>query len=234
MKKTAAAAKAPLTPTCQTGEYSQAELLAVLEGCWSAIRSRHAEIPPVILVVASGSPSGSKKSMKWGHFASLRWQHGDKVLAEVLVSGEGLKRPAEQVLTTLLHEAAHALADVRKIKDTSRQGRWHNEKFAKLARELGLSPVKDDKLGWSPCTLTEDTAKNYEASLGELRTALRVFRHAEPQGDPKDKSSNNGLSCVCECGRKIRVSKKVFETGPIDCGICGGEFMPDDTNGGAS
>ncbi len=35
-------------------------------------------------------------------------------------------RGAADVLGTLLHETAHALAHVRDIKDTSRQGRWHN------------------------------------------------------------------------------------------------------------
>ncbi|WP_238487764.1 tyrosine-type recombinase/integrase [Actinoplanes flavus] len=69
--------------------------------------------------------------MKWGHFASLRWQHGDRQLPEVLVSGEGLKRSPAEILVTLLHEAAHGLADVRGIQDTSRQGRWHNKKFGK-------------------------------------------------------------------------------------------------------
>ncbi|MFD1534873.1 hypothetical protein [Pseudonocardia aurantiaca] len=34
------------------------------------------------------------------------------------------------------HEkAAHALAHVRGIKDTSRQGRWHNARFKALAEE---------------------------------------------------------------------------------------------------
>ncbi|WP_297495484.1 hypothetical protein [Pseudonocardia sp.] len=42
------------------------------------------------------------------------------------------------MLATLLHEAAHALAHVRGIKDSSRQGRWHNAKFKALSEELGI------------------------------------------------------------------------------------------------
>ena len=41
-------------------------------------------------------------------------------LPEVFVGDEGLARGPADVLGTLLHEAAHALADVRGIKDTSR------------------------------------------------------------------------------------------------------------------
>lgn len=52
--------------------------------------------------------------------------------AEVFVGGEGLARGPADVLATLLHEAAHALAHVRGIQDTSRQGRWHNAQFKAL------------------------------------------------------------------------------------------------------
>jgi hypothetical protein len=56
----------------------------------------------------------------------------------VLVSGEGLQRGPVDVLGTLLHEAAHGLAYARKVSDTSRQGRYHNRRYATLAGELGL------------------------------------------------------------------------------------------------
>jgi hypothetical protein len=55
----------------------------------------------------------------------MRWTAGEAVMPEVFVGGEGLIRGAASVLETLLHEAAHALAYVRDIKDTSRQGRYH-------------------------------------------------------------------------------------------------------------
>src|SRR4051812_8165076 len=92
-----------LTPTCQNqpgpttdvadaGSYSSADLVAALEGAWYAIRSRHPEVPDAIIVVGSGSPTKASDTLKWGHFASLRWQHGTRRLPEVLVSGEGLSR----------------------------------------------------------------------------------------------------------------------------------------------
>jgi len=33
--------------------------------------------------------------------------------------------------------------------------------------------------------------------------------------------------CVCECGRKIRVSPTVLAASPITCGVCGTDFAPD-------
>ena len=63
-----------------------------------------------------------------------------------MISGEGLARTPREVLGTLLHEAAHALAAARGITGTSRQGRYHNKKYARLADELGLDVAEDPRL----------------------------------------------------------------------------------------
>jgi hypothetical protein len=49
------------------------------------------------------------------------------------------------------------LAHVRGIKDTSRQGRWHNARFKALAEELGIEVTKDPRIGWSPTNLPAET-----------------------------------------------------------------------------
>ena len=161
-----------LTPTCQDDEPTIARVVDALEHAWAAIRDQHPEVPAVVLIVASGSPTKANQPMIWGHFATGRWQHGTNQHPEVMVSGEGLKRPAAEVFTTLLHEATHGLADARDVKDTSRQGRWHNQKFAKLAAELGMTTTKDDKFGFSPCELTEITAARYRAVIQTIDRAL--------------------------------------------------------------
>ncbi|GAB1643854.1 hypothetical protein KRMM14A1259_42770 [Krasilnikovia sp. MM14-A1259] len=220
---------ADVTRTCQP--FTTAGLLSALETAWAAIRTRHPEVPAAVLIVGSGSPAKGSQSMKWGHFASLRWQHGDTQLPEVLISGEGLKRTPAEVFTTLLHEATHGLADTRGIQDTSRQGRWHNKKFATLAAELGLTASKDDRLGYSPCTLTDTTAAEYADTITTLATALNAYRHPEPTGDGKERTNNNnGVSCECECPRKIRLSTKAFEEGPIVCAVCESPFLHEDVD----
>ncbi|MDX3005937.1 hypothetical protein PWY87_29940 [Kribbella solani] len=206
-------------------EYTTAELVSALEAAWVAIRANHTEVPAVVIIVGSGT--GSKQA-KYGHFAAARWQHGEHALAEVLISGEGLKRPVEEVFTTLLHEAAHALANTRGIKDTSRQGRWHNHKFAQLASELGLDTTKDERIGWSPCTLRKDTAITYSSVLTDLKTALIAYRHPEMVAGTSKKNNNNAIACACMCPRRIRVAKAVLEQGEITCGNCESTFEPDE------
>ena len=121
-------------------------VVRVLEDIWSAIRARHGEVPAVVIIIASGT---DRKQPVWGHHAPGRWHTGTGQRAEIMISGEGLGRTPPDVLGTLLHEAAHALAAARGIKDTSRQGRYHNTKYKMLAEELGITVTFDPAIGWS-------------------------------------------------------------------------------------
>ena len=154
---------------------------------------------------------------------------GPQRWAEVFVGGEGLARGPADVLATLLHEAAHALAHMRGVKDTSRQGRWHNARFKALAEEVGISVEKDPRIGWSPTTLPTSTRATYAQVIAELGLVLRLHRAVETSAGAVKKPTTP--PCVCGCGRKIRVSKSVLAAGPIVCGICGTEFTPDDDGG---
>jgi hypothetical protein len=148
-------------------------LLAALEHAWQTIRWRHPDVPAAVLVVASGSEG---KRLNLGHFAPHRWQVNGSDRHEVLVGGEGLQRGPVDVLGTLLHEAAHGLAQARGIADTSRQGRYHNRRYAALARELGLAVTNLQPIGWSATTVPDPTANRYAAQLGDLTAALVLWR----------------------------------------------------------
>ncbi|MFI1919718.1 hypothetical protein [Nocardia sp. NPDC020380] len=197
-------------------------LVTAVENAWAAIRSLHPDVPDVVLTVGAGSISGSDVTL--GHFAPNRWVRGEYELHELFIGGEGLQRGAVDVLGTLLHEAAHGIAMTRGIKDTSRQGRWHNERYRALGEELGLTLTHHDEIGWSLTAVPDQTRLLYRDELEELACALVAYRRREPGRDRGRKSSNNGLSAECDCGRKIRVSRTVYQTGPILCGICGGAF----------
>jgi hypothetical protein len=76
-----------------------------------------------------------------------------------------------------------AWPNARNIKDTSRQGRWHNQRYAKLAREVGLEVTADAKTGLSQTHLTDQAAARYAEALRDLEAALGLWRHAEPKRD---------------------------------------------------
>jgi hypothetical protein len=212
----------PATPTTPNGAGSL--LVAALEHTWHTIRTHHPDVPEAVLVVASGADG---KRLNLGHFAPHRWQVQGADRHEVLVGGEGLHRGPFEVLGTLLHEAAHGLAQARSIQDTSRQGRYHNRRYATLARELGLEVASVQPIGWSATTVPDTTAAAYAGQLEDLAAALILWRRHEHRSGTGPRSRNL-LAATCSCGRRIRVAKTTLAEAPILCSLCTQPFQPND------
>jgi hypothetical protein len=205
-------------------------LVAALERAWQTIRQNHPDVPDAVVVVASGTDG---KRLNLGHFAPHRWQVAGADRHEVLVGGEGLHRGALEVLGTLLHEAAHGLAQARSVQDTSRQGRYHNRRYATLAHELGLDVASVKPIGWSATTVAEPTAGAYAGQLEELQAALVLWRRQEHRIGSGTRSRNL-LAAACGCGRRIRVAKATLAEAPILCGACAQPFEPADPDEGGN
>ena len=216
-----AATSSAVTSPAQSPAASR--ILAVLEDTWTAIRRHHGQVPPVVIIIASGTDS---RQPKWGHYASGRWYASNVKHAEVMISGEGLARTPRDVLATLLHEAAHALAAARGIPDTSRQGRYHNKKYAVLSRELGLDVTETPGFGWTITTVPDATATRYAAQLAALKDAMTIWRNAEHITAAARGRSTNLIAAQCSCGRKIRVAASTLDEAPIICQACDGHFKP--------
>lgn len=212
-------------------------LIETFAAAWAAIQKRHGDVPDVVITLASGTEQ--KNRARHGHFQASTWVSSavdaEGAVAELFVSGEGLSRPAREVFGTLVHEAAHGVAHTREVQDTSRQGRYHNRKFAELAAELGIVVAPDGARGWSATTLPDETAAVYVAELAGLAEAITAYRSAEATGPGTTTSRNNPpATCGCEPARRIRVARSVLSAGPIVCGVCEAEFTvdePDDADG---
>ncbi len=197
-------------------------ILKILEETWLEIRRWHPDIPPAIIIIASGTDG---KNPRWGHHAPGRWNVNGQQYAEVMISGEGLRRTPKDVLGTLLHEAAHALAHARGIKDTSRQGRYHNKHYKTCAEQLGLAAEHDQRNGWAATTVTDVTKIAYARQLAGLAQAMTMWRHGETTTGPATKRSTNLIAAACPCGRSIRVAASTLAEAPITCHACDGDFQ---------
>jgi hypothetical protein len=62
-----------MTAALPVDRAAASRLIAALEHAWTAIHSRHPEVPEVVIVVASGSDPRSRR-LNLGHFAAGRWQ----------------------------------------------------------------------------------------------------------------------------------------------------------------
>lgn len=217
-------------------------LVAAIERTWASVQRRHADVPDVVVTLAGGGHTGL--GLKLGHFAAKRWTVGEREgVHELFVGGEGLKHGAVELLGTVLHEAAHAMAHHRGVKDTSRQGRWHNARFAEVARELGLEVAKDDRIGWSLTMVPAAVQAEYVAELVELDIELNAYRRSDvliitggTGGSGGGAAGGGGGSttrkrpayvCACPEPRRLRIAKATAELGPITCGLCGEDFTPE-------
>lgn len=211
-------------------------LVQAVENAWSKIQEVNEDVPDVVVTLGSGTIA---RGMKLGHFAANVWTRGTDSVHEIFVGAEGLKRGADAVMATLLHEAAHAAAEARNVKDTSRQGRYHNSNFKGIAESFGLSLEHSETLGWSTTSIPDETAALYETEIMDLDVSITAYRASTfdfastgskggtitiPPTAPAAKRNNNGVSVKCECGRRIRVAKSVLELGAITCSVCGEDF----------
>jgi len=201
-------------------------IVAALERAWAGIAREHPDVPArVAFALGSGTAGRSGVWLK-GHYAAGRWRHRDssELAHEVFVSGELLGHNARDVLATLLHEAAHAVAYERNVQDTSRGGRYHNARYRALATELGLTVEQAGAIGWSRTTMPDTTAARYQRELTVLERALTASRQPEIAGRYGRTNHNNGVALTCSCPRRIRVARSVAEQGPIHCGVCEQSF----------
>lgn len=235
---------AETTPAETTERHTGSTVVKLIEKVWDRIRADHPEIPEIVVTTGSG------EGVKWGHFRPNSWRLADDgtKLHEFFLASEALAKSPAQVLQTTIHEAAHALSMVREVKDTSRQGRWHNAAFKKTAEELGLEhkgASADKSHGFSFVTLTAATKAKYADLLAELEQELKLTgllpfwlggsdqggederggekitgKPTKGQGEGETKSGPVKAVCDCEEPVIIRISQKVMDMGVVRCDAC--------------
>ncbi|HJV08292.1 MAG TPA: hypothetical protein VJ653_01365, partial [Acidimicrobiales bacterium] len=216
-------------------------LVAACEQAWAEIQRHHPDVPHAVVILGSGVERG--RLVKLGHWWGGRWLADGEVRGEVLLAGEALHLPAEQVFEVLLHEAAHGLNAAHDVKDTSRGGRYHNKRFRMTAELVGLDVSAMPPYGWARTELTPDTAERYRDAIDSLGDAMRIARRVERRHrsledaevggpSPGERQAVGGTEAApsgtarCGCGRRMRMAPSVLAAGPVLCGICGNEFQP--------
>ena len=160
------------------------------------------------------------------------WSSKDqKMYREINLCAEYLSRPAELVITTLLHEMCHLYNIKKGIQDTSRAGTYHNTKFKEVAESRGLIVEKSEKYGWC---ITKPTQELIDLVKDNTRKGcfklerMKTYRDGTPKktttGEDgrektttRTKQSMRKYSCPT-CGLIVRASKDV--SGKIKCVDC--------------
>ncbi len=129
---------------------------------------------------------------------------------------------ATEMFAVLLHEAAHTIASRRGMKDTSRQGRYHNGRFRTIAEEVGLEGERDPERGWSLTALSAEAKAGYTDTLAQLKDALAG------QPGPQDRAATAASAGpVCGCGQWVPVTRQRrprIVAGTVMCDVCAERF----------
>ena len=167
----------------------------------------------------------------YGHF-SLRedtWVSALGGTHEINIGAGTLDRPIENVCATLLHEVCHYYCYIHHIKDTSRNGTYHNSRFKTVAESHGLIIDHHPKYGWTITSPSDDLLdfvlengltdilinrnEHYGISVGGSGTHSGG---AAPTPAPPKKSNSRKYQCPI-CGNSVRATK-VVNIGCLDCG----------------
>lgn len=174
------------------------------------------ELPePAILIQSQGN---RKNVLGWCTVGKV-WVNDEtqEERYEINIVAEHLNRGILPVMTTLLHELIHLYDLVNEVKDVSRNGTYHNDKFKATAEAHGLICTHSKSLGWSQCELTQyviDLIKqsNFDSAVFSLGRKGTGEGTEEKQ---KKKSSVRKYVCPC-CQQIIRATKEVN----VICGDC--------------
>lgn len=169
-----------------------------------------------IVFTIQGEKATAKGS--YGTQWAEKWQVEDKKVTEISLSAEHLQLGnINRLFITLIHELVHERAYKRKIKDTSRNGRFHNKRFVELAEEVGLICQQNKQCGCVTETAHEWLTKIFNecyAFIGGEELTKNLLRLPTTS---KPKTSTNLIKYVCPiCGAIARAKANAH----IVCGDC--------------
>lgn len=159
-----------------------------------------------------------------------------------------VNRKPEDILTQVVHLAAHALT--RSEPTAGAEGRYHGTNFAEAADVLGLDVVQPGTADFNTGTGRVPVAPQEQSKLGSkyaayVRRIDKAMQDWEPERARKDSRSPQALRCQCTVAtitagmekrgvpmtstiptapKVISASKGVRERGGIVCADCGAEF----------
>lgn len=164
--------------------------------------------------VISLEPSGKRKAYGW-IWNCETWQSGNDKKFGIVIAQDHLDRGTYAVLTTLIHEMCHLYAIQNGIRDTSRSGKYHNDKFKEIAEKAGLEATKEPGSGWMTRRMTPELAEWTQQNdvIGILQLQ---YINPEPVKPVQKGGKKSGFfKYICPtCGKTARTTTELF----LSCG----------------
>ena len=148
---------------------------------------------------------------------------------EIGISSQYLaSREIFEVVATLTHECCHHLAHLKKVRDVSRNGYWHNKRFKQIAEQHGLIVEQHPKVGYGVTSCSERLLQfciDNDLQEFQLNRSSDYYipvggSSPSPGGSTATttrRSSSYKLLCPC-CGCTVRATKLGVRLMCIPCG----------------
>jgi len=225
------------------------KIVTALNQTWDRLNTVSGnQLPKVEWYLTSGNNSGCTTT--WDTSPVVLRMNLQERTSEVDEEGRPVyrNRPAEEILTQLVHLAAHA--SMRSEPTAGAEGRYHSTAFTEAAKALGLEVARsgDSRYNFGTGNIPLPSAERvkgttkYASYLRRIDQALATW---EPEKARKDSRSPQGLRCRCTIDtilkgmekrglrptsspptapKVISASKGVRERGGIVCQDCGFRF----------
>ena len=219
---------------CLAVDTAYQALVLVIQRAQAAIRREHPEVPETVTAAAPYVPGRAL-----AYFGPDRWAVAGRVLGEIGIAANYLNRGGEHAMECLLHESVHAACAALGVRDTSRDGRYHNGHFAECAQRFGLVVERHRVIGHTTTGLMPEAQENFWLEITSLDRVLAILRRLRPEAGPsniagRSKEREKGLtayvSATCRCGatrgpsRRLRMSRGAWILGEVWCSVCGFPF----------
>lgn len=156
------------------------ELATSLQTIYDVLNERYFdnELPEAILTIQTPTKAASRRNYdSWLY--PYKWEDDKGVkYHEINLDPQHFIKPMVEIAAMLQHKMIHLYCLEQGIKDTSRNFRYHNEKFRIEAENRGLICTKSEDMGWD---LT-DYSKEFEFIIGQI-SADDVFNIRRIPGD---------------------------------------------------
>lgn len=149
-----------------------------------------------------------QKANAYGWITTAKvWNQNQIERHEINISCEYLNRSKEEIAGTMLHEMCHLYAIQNNIKDTSRSGIYHNERYKEIAINHCLNVKFYEKVGHA---VTELNDKGKEIIKKWNVNEIKLYKKEEEKKEKKTKKKSSTRKYICPCCQNsVRATKQV-------------------------
>jgi hypothetical protein len=200
---------------------SPGALADTLTSVWRRTVAHLPELPDAHIAVVTTAPPADHGPERWSLIGG--------VLQGLVVPVEILRAGPEEVITYLLHEAAHVANWRRETRDTTTRGYYHNEAFVSTATEVGLvwpeGLERDQGRGYDGVVLSDDARQRHANCMATLAEVIppSLEGMSAPRSGAK-RAQRPSFQCACTPPRRIWAAPSTVDLGEIVCGVCGKPF----------